>query len=106
MFVGEIGIDRDLFLYRLDYWELALIMRGYFRRHHPMYDAARLIAHQAHYCMGVARGQRVKTPQEWLPFSWERGTTQTDSDLPTDEEIEQMRRMMQEENRRAEGAET
>lgn len=97
MLVGEIGIDRDTFLYRLQYWEIILITRGYFRRYHPMYDAARLIAHQTHYCMGVPKGQTAKAPREWLPFSWEQERTAS-GDLPTQEEIEQLRREMQQYN--------
>lgn len=89
MLVGEIGIDRDTFLYRLQYWEIVLITRGYFKRYHPMYDAARLVAHQTHYCMGVPKGQTPKTPQEWLPFSWEKEHCEQ-SDLPTDDEIAEM----------------
>lgn len=89
MLVGEIGIDRDTFLYRLQYWEIVLITRGYFKRYHPMYDAARLVAHQTHYCMGVPKGQTAKTPQEWLPFSWEKEHCEL-SDLPTADEIAEM----------------
>lgn len=72
MLVGEIGIDRDLYQYRLMYWEVLLIIWGYFRRSHPMYDAARLVAHQVHYCMGVPKGTTGKLPHELMPFSWER----------------------------------
>ena len=72
MVVGEIGIDRDLYMYRLQYWEILLIIWGYFRRSHPMYDAARLVAHQVHYCMGVPKGTSAKLPHELIPFSWEK----------------------------------
>ena len=98
MLVGEIGVHRETFLYDMRYWEILAITRGYFRRYHPMYDAARLIAHQTHYCMGVPKGQSAKTPREWLPFSWEQTEGREISDLPSADEIERLRREMREYN--------
>lgn len=101
MLVGEIGIPRREFLYELRYWEIICITRGYFRRYHPMYDAARIVAHQVHYCMGVPKGQSPKTPYEWLPFTWERTDNNGEpSDLPSTEEIERLRQEMLEYNAR------
>lgn len=98
MLVGEIGIQRETFLYDLRYWEILAITRGYFRRYHPMYDAARLVAHQAHYCMGVPKGQSAKPPREWLPFTWEQTDSREPSDLMTSDEIVRLRRKMLEYN--------
>ena len=72
MLVGEIGISRREYLYELSYCEILLITRGYFRRYHPGWEQARLIAHQVHYCMGVSKGDVAKTPQELIPFNWEQ----------------------------------
>lgn len=72
MLVGEIGIARREYLYELSYCEILLITRGYFRRHHPGWEQARLVAHQVHYCMGVSKGDVAKTPQELIPFHWEQ----------------------------------
>lgn len=92
--MGEIGIQRKEFLYELQYIDLLLISRGYFCRYHPMYDAARLIMHQVHYCMGVPKGGIVKLPKELVTFSWEK-----EKSLPvSDEDIEQMRREIRQEN--------
>ena len=72
MLVGEIGIARREYLYELSYCEILLITRGYFRRYHPGWEQARLVAHQVHYCMGVSKGDVAKTPQEFIPFHWEQ----------------------------------
>lgn len=72
MLVGEIGIARREYLYELSYCEILLITRGYFRRYHPGWEQARLVAHQVHYCMGVSKGDVAKTPQELIPFYWEQ----------------------------------
>lgn len=72
MLVGEIGIARREYLYELSYCEILMITRGYFRRYHPGWEQARLVAHQVHYCMGVSKGDVAKTPQELIPFNWEQ----------------------------------
>lgn len=56
-----------------------------------MYDAARLVAHQVHYCMGVPKGTSVKLPHELIPFSWEKKAATP----VTSEEIAEMRAEMQ-----------
>ena len=67
--MGEIGISRLEYLYELRYWEILLITRGYFRRHHPGWEQARLIAYNAHYCMGSK--DPVPNVTDWMPFPWE-----------------------------------
>ena len=70
--MGEIGFPRREFLHELKWWEVRAIIRGYRRRSHPQWEQARLIAYQAHYSMGVPKGESAKTLSEWLPFSWEK----------------------------------
>lgn len=72
MFVGEIGISRTDYLYYMDFAELMLTSRGYFRRFHASWEQARLIAYHVNYCMGVGKGETVPIQQEWLPFPWEK----------------------------------
>jgi hypothetical protein len=95
MLVGEIGIPRLEYLYDLRYWEILLITRGYFRRHHPGWEQARLIAYNAHYCMGSK--QTPPTVQEWLPLPWER---EPGDPLLSDDEVESLRRDIIENNKR------
>jgi hypothetical protein len=105
MFVGEIGIPRREYLYDLTHTDMILIRRGYIRRFHPHWEMARLIAHQTHYCMGVAPGESAKTPTEWITFPWERNEDGEPTDQPSEAEVKRLRQMMIEENARAEAAE-
>lgn len=86
MLVGEIGIPRREYLYELKFWEIMLITRGYFRRQHPAWEQARLVAYNARYCMGTKTPP--PPPDKWLPFSWEQ--ERRNADLPTDEEVEEL----------------
>lgn len=95
MLVGEIGIPRTEYLYELKYWEILLITRGYFRRYHAGWEQARLVAYNAHYCMGSKN--TPPTVQEWLPLPWER---ETGDPLLSEDEVEELRREIQRENER------
>lgn len=92
MFVGEIGIPRTEYLYELQFVDLLLISRGYFNRLHPGWEQARLVAYNAHYCMGSKT--TPPTVDEWLPFPWENSK----SDLPSDDKVEEMRKQYQKMN--------
>jgi hypothetical protein len=83
MLVGEIGIPRLEYLYDLRYWEILLITRGYFRRHHPGWEQVRLIAYNAHYCMGSK--DPVPLVDEWIKFPWEKEPAPPITDKERDE---------------------
>ena len=70
MFVGEIGITPGTFRHGLRWWEIKSIIRGYNARHHAGWEQARLVAYNAHYCMGSKDPVPIIT--KWLPFSWEQ----------------------------------
>lgn len=70
MLVGEIGIDRNTFFNDLRWWEVKAIIRGYNSRHHHSWEQARLVAYNAHYCMGSKNPIPVVT--EWIKFPWEK----------------------------------
>jgi hypothetical protein len=70
MFVGEIGFSYDRFLYGLMWWEVRSIIRGYHNRHHAGWEQARLVAYNAHYCMGSK--EPVPAVTEWIKFPWEK----------------------------------
>ena len=91
MLVGEIGIDRREFLYELKLWEIILITRGYFRRYHPGWEQARLIAYNAAHCMGA---KNPPTITQWLKFQWERDHAEEISD----DEVNEIRKQIEEEN--------
>ena len=70
MFVGEIGFPRSEFLHELVWWEVRSIIRGYNARHHAGWEQARLVAYNAHYCMGSKDPVPVVT--QWIKFPWEK----------------------------------
>lgn len=65
-------MPRREFLYDIQFWEARRIIRGYNVRHHQGWEQARLIAYQAHYCMGLPKGQVAPTLTEWIKFPWEK----------------------------------
>ena len=91
MLVGEIGIPRREVLYELQYWEIILIIRGYFRRYHPGWEQARLIAYNAAHCMGA---KNPPTITQWLKFPWERDHAEEISD----DEVNEIRKQIEAEN--------
>ena len=50
--MGEIGRDRQEFLYKMTYAEIALIVRGYMRRNILQYQLQRMQIHASTFCMG------------------------------------------------------
>ena len=68
--MGEIGFHRREFLHDLKWWEVKSIIRGYNNRHHAGWEQARLVAYNAHYCMGSK--DPVPTVTEWIKFPWEQ----------------------------------
>ena len=98
--MGEIGFPRREFLYDLVWWEVRSIIRGYNARHHQGWEQARLVAYNAHFCMGTK--DRPPTVTEWIKFPWEREFDEETGDgMPTDKEIEHLRQLMREENAKA-----
>ena len=83
MFVGEIGFPRREFLHDIKWWEVKSIIRGYHARHHAGWEQARLVAYNAHYCMGSK--DPVPTVDKWI--------TSNISQAEIDALREEMRRM-------------
>ena len=99
--MGEIGISRHEFYYELKWWEVKSVIRGYNARHHAGWEQARLVAYNAHYCMGSKTTPPVVS--EWIKFPWEKDIETSDGgNMPSASDIEEMRRMMREENARLE----
>ena len=71
-------------------------MDGYHARHHAGWEQARLIAYNAHYCMGSK--DPVPLVDEWIKFPWEKEPA-----LPiTDEERDELQAEMDAINKAAE----
>ena len=86
--MGEIGISRHEFYYELKWWEVKAIIRGYNARHHAGWEQARLVAYNAHYCMGSK--EPLPTVTEWIKFPWEK----KDAPPITDEERDELQAEM------------
>ena len=67
--MGEIGIDRHVFLYDLQFWEVRRIVKGYRRRDILKYQLLRLCAYMSCFSMRDAEG---KKPEDWLPLSFDK----------------------------------
>lgn len=92
--MGEIGISRDRFLYGLRHWEIQAIIRGYRRRQRPSWEQARLNAFFVMSSMADMKKAGISSDRDLITFPWEKDATSSDT-LPTDEEIKEMRELMQ-----------
>lgn len=81
--MGEIGRDRNEYLYEMSYCDILLIQRGYQRRNILQYQLQRLQAYGAFFSMSGTQ----KTPQEWLPL-YVDDIMQCEEDTLTTEEME------------------
>lgn len=74
MLVGEIGINRHVFLYDLQFWEVRRIVKGYRRRDILKYQLLRLCAYTSCFSM---RDAEDKKPEDWLPLSFDKEDIET-----------------------------
>lgn len=97
LFVGEIGYNRHEYLFELDYCDILLISRGYFRRTREMWSATRW---QTFYLMSVSMADLKKAgiyrPSDLIKFPWEKD--ELEENMLSQADIDEMRRMMREEN--------
>ena len=91
--MGERGRDRREYLYDMEYWEIALIIRGYRRRNILQYQLQRLQAYGAFHCMGGSK----KKPSEWLPLYVDRYKDPSEENEPiSEEDVQQIQKEMAE----------
>lgn len=93
--MGEIGISRDRFLYGLRHWEIQAIIRGYRRRQRPSWEQARLSAFFVMSSMADMKKAGISSDRDLITFPWEKDDVTNRDSLPTDEEIKEMRELMQ-----------
>ena len=89
--VGEIGTDWFDYLYRLAYWQIMLIERGYYRRNVLLYQLLRENIFASAFCMGGNKSG--KTSSDLLPLYLDRYKTGDDAVL-TDEERDELQAEM------------
>ena len=83
------------------WWEILLIIQGYRRRNVLQYQLQRITAWASAFCMGNKQNLQ---PQDFLHLYFDDYITDSDDDNISDEEIENIRRQIEEENKaRSEG---
>lgn len=99
LLVGELGIPRREFLYEMKLWEILALQRGREARAKLYWEPARFLA----FTIAKSNGAKnINSLQDLVSFPWENDE-ESEDELPTDEEIEATRRMLQEENKRRSG---
>lgn len=108
--MGEIGYNRREYLYELTNCDILLIERGYELRHRHLWSASRW---ETYHIMAAQIGTDglkqagIEKPADLIPLPGDKTATDDDdsgANIPTQEEIERMRRQMMEENAAAEAA--
>lgn len=73
MLVGEVGIDRNTFLYEIEFWEIRLMVDGYRRRERTFCLMTRWATFM-NMCTGMADISKsgIHSPEDLIRFSWEK----------------------------------
>lgn len=73
--MGEIGIQRDMALRKLRWWEIMCIIRGYNRRHWHTWSAARWSTFNIMSAQVGSKGMQeahIYKPEDLLELPWEQ----------------------------------
>lgn len=97
--MGEIGIERDTFLYKMRLWEIRAVVRGYRRRARTVWKAVR---QHGWWILQALGNKNLHTAQDLMPFTWEKEAAHEDDITP--EEIEAIRKHLNEVNAQMEAA--
>lgn len=88
MLVGEIGIERNTFLYQLREWEIIAIIKGYRRRNREQWEMHRHVG----MTICCALGAKLNSANEYLPLPWDNDNASTISEEEARELVELMQR--------------
>ena len=97
MFVGEIAINRETFLYDLRLWELRAIHRGYIRRHSDVLNMLRNLGYWILAALGGKDFTNRTTITDLIRFPWD---APEEVESLTDDEVEELRDLIRQENER------
>lgn len=97
LFVGEIGFPRREYLYEISFWETRRILRGYRNRYRNMWSAIRWHAFNIMNAMPYTDLQKagITKPTDLIRFPWDT----VDNDILDDDEIEDMRQLLNDMNK-------
>jgi hypothetical protein len=90
--VGEIGYNRNEFLYDLKLWEIRSIIRGYRMRERTIWDSTRW---QTWLILCGMGSKSLYEPTDLAKFPWDNQNEY----LPSDDVIDQIRQEIIEENK-------
>ena len=82
--MGEVGIQPSAF-YRLEWWQLRSIIRGYNRRRRDGWSQARWHAFNVMQCFADLKKAGINRPTDLIKFPWERVAEITISQEDIDE---------------------
>ena len=82
--MGEVGIQPSVF-YRLEWWQLRSIIRGYNRRRRDGWSQTRWHAFNVMQCFADLKKAGINRPTDLIKFPWERVAEITISQEDIDE---------------------
>lgn len=86
-------MPRREFLYDIRFWEARRIIRGYRKRGRLEQQLLRLTAYFSCFCMRENKDR--KSPNDWLPFSWEEEEEEAEAEPPiSEDEVREMQELM------------
>lgn len=95
--MGEVGIERNTFLYDLELWEIRCIVEGYRRRERTLCLLTRWQTFwQISTGMADISKAGIYSPEDLMRFPWEK----EDEPIISDEERDRIRAELQELNRK------
>ena len=99
--VGEIGRPHSEFLYDMKAWHLRAVIKGYFRRNRDLWSAVRWQTYNL-MCVSMADLKKagIYHPTDLIKFPWENESDTPRGNLPTEDEIIEMRNQIKAENER------
>ena len=89
--MGEIGIPRNDFLYKLRFWEINAIIKGYRRRYREHWEMMRYLGLTFCNLMGA----KLNSVQDYLPWPWDDKFSGKEL---TEEEVNELLELMRKEN--------
>ena len=94
--MGEIGIEREPFLYGLKWWELNAIVKGYRRRERTSWTQTRWLAFNLMCRIPADKSMAevgVHSEEQLLPLPWDKEKKVHDQ-LPSDSDVEELQALI------------
>lgn len=94
--MGEIGIERDLFLHTLKLWELNAIVKGYRKRERTSWSQVRWMTFNLmSVSMADLKSNGIHQPTDLIKFPWD---TVRRGNEPSEEVVEELQALIRDVN--------